>query len=48
MVNLVKNSYFHKWALKSGFQVIAFSSGLGYYVNGVALIDKKLLERFNP
>ncbi len=35
MVNLVKNHYFHKWALKNGFQVIAFSSGLGYYVNGV-------------
>lgn len=45
MVALITNVSFNKWALQSGVQVIAFSSGMGYYANGLDTTRKEALER---
>jgi type I site-specific restriction endonuclease len=45
MVDLIKNPSFNRWAVKSGVQVIAFSSSMGYYVNGLDVTRKEALDR---
>jgi len=45
MVDLIKNAKFNKWAVSSGLQIIAFSSSMGYYVNGLDVTRKEALDR---
>jgi len=45
MVDLIKNPSFNRWAVRSGVQVIAFSSSMGYYVNGMDVTRKEALDR---
>jgi superfamily II DNA or RNA helicase len=45
MVDLIKNASFNKWAIRSGVQVITFSSSMGYYVNGLDVTRKEALDR---
>lgn len=44
MVALLKDPLFHKWALKSGIQVVGFSSSMGYFVNGTEVSRKEALQ----
>jgi len=45
MVALIKSPRFNTWAMKSGIHVIAFSSSMGYYANGLDVTRKEALDR---